>query len=186
MTTDVVGIDTGARSTAAAEHILHEWAAVLGLTGRADALACTHFIRDDEPHVALSIATASPDLGRLQEAGFGFSTSALRSGPAGLAAGAERARTEAIARSGGRAVAFPGATELVGEIAVRDVLLASGIEQIRVVGGPPARPDDVLVSDGYVRPVWTDGRLVLVTAARSAGVLTPFEVRDQGPCCGGH
>ncbi|MGH8773614.1 MAG: hypothetical protein ACRDWI_00035 [Jiangellaceae bacterium] len=49
-----------------------------------------------------------------------------------------------------------------------------------------ARLGHLVACTHVVRPVWSHGDLVLRVPPSSGGMLAPFEVRDQGPCCGGH
>jgi hypothetical protein len=151
-------------------------------------VACTHFIRDgEEPHVALSLATpANIHLLATVPDGCGVATAAGTTGPIRLAAGAEAARVEATARSGGRAVVFRGASLATGDVPLRALLDGSAIERVEVIGGPPAEPDAVLRTRDFVRPVWSKGKLILQVMACPGGALAPFEVPDPTPCCADH
>jgi hypothetical protein len=182
----IVGVDTGTKTIPEAEHALREIMA--GVPGPGALVACTHFIRDDEePHVALSLTGPGElDLLAAMPGACGVATAAGTTGPARLAAGAEAARVEAAARSGGRAVVFRGVDLAMGEVPVRALLDGSLIDRVEVVGGPPAGPDALLRTRDFVRPVWSRGALILQVTAHPGGTLAPFEVPDPTPCCADH
>jgi hypothetical protein len=64
---------------------------------------------------------------------------------------------------------------------VRDLLAASAIDAVEVLGGPPADPDSVLDTRDFVRPRWSDGRLVLIATPAPDGRIAPFEVPPAAP-----
>lgn len=184
--TAVLGIDAGTRELLQADHLARGWAGKLGLPD--GLLACTHFVRTPEPHVAVSLRPEgqAPDwamVSELAEAeGVGVAFGERRAGPAELAETA----AEAAARTDGRAVLYPGARLLTGDLPVAAVLAESAIDRIVVLGGQgePA-PATVLRTRDHVRPDWRDGALSLAAAPAAGGVLVPFEVPDPTPCCGG-
>jgi hypothetical protein len=90
------------------------------------------------------------------------------------------------AADGGRAVRFPGVDELVGTLPVGEVPARSAIDRVEVLGGGPADPETLLETDGFVRPMWRAGELVLVVTPAAGGRLVPFERRDPTPCCAAH
>ncbi|MET8854989.1 hypothetical protein [Streptomyces sp. NPDC004579] len=201
----VVGVDTGhTGALREADHLLRALAAELGLP--ADVLGCTHHVRDGRrPHTALSFAVPSeraaraawqrltengsgtpgdgPGPGSLLGAAFGEE----RHGPDELAAGAAHAAAEHGARTGGRAVLYPGAGAVTGVLTVGRLLEVSAVDRVTVLGSPEgAAPEAELVTRDHVRPEWRDGRLVLATMPAAGGTLVPFEVPDPTPCCADH
>ncbi|MFI6484103.1 hypothetical protein ACIBH1_39695 [Nonomuraea sp. NPDC050663] len=163
---NLIGLSTGRRDLPGAEHVLHELVALLGRP--AVRLACTHFVGG---FVDLSLETAGPvPLPR------GFS-------PSGAAVEAHRL-------GGGRAVLFDGAEELTGVLTVEALVGRSAIERVTVLAGADPGPGARVDTLGYLRPARVGGALTLAT---TPGLLTggghglvPFELADQGTCCGGH
>ncbi len=90
------------------------------------------------------------------------------------------------AAAGGRAVRFPGVDALVGTLTVAQVLAASAIQRIEILGGEPADPAALLDTRDHVRPQWRDGELVLTVMPAAGGRLVPFETRHPTPCCAAH
>jgi hypothetical protein len=177
---DVVGIDAGSATVQEAEHLLGRL--LEEVLGRTDAtVACTHFVRGDRPHVALSVAgvDASAALAGL---GYGIAFRGELSGPPDLAAGAAAAADERAAGIG-RAVVYPGVGLLTGTRRVEEVLSESAIEEVVVMGGGVA---SVLHTRDFVRPEYENGRLVLLTQPARGGGVVPFEVRNPTPCCADH
>ena len=160
------GLDRGDSDVAAAEHWVRSL--VAGVDG---VVACTHLVRMPTPHVAVSVAAP---LGAL----------AFDHMPEG---GALVARDLHAARSGGRAVVYPGVERLVGRVTVGDVLAWSAIERISVLGGGAA-PDPAveLETRDFIRPQWTDGRLTLMALPAPGGRIAPFELPNPIPCCADH
>ena len=103
-----------------------------------------------------------------------------------LQAGARAAAEQHAARSGGRAVRFPGSSALVGELPVADVLARTAVDRVLELGAGEADPATVLVTRGFVRPRWTGGDLVLHVQPHRGGTLVPFESPDPTPCCADH
>ncbi|MFF3417191.1 hypothetical protein ACFYW9_21185 [Streptomyces sp. NPDC002698] len=195
----VVGVDTGhTGALREADHLLRSLAAELGLP--ADALGCTHHVRDGRrPHTALSFAVPSERAARaawrwLTENGSGGPGTLLgaafggdRHGAEELAAGAAHAAAEHRARTGGRAVLYPGVDALTGALTVTRLLEVSAVDQVAVLGSPEgAAMEARLVTRDHVRPEWREGRLVLVAMPAAGGTLVPFEVPDPTPCCADH
>ncbi|MET7420562.1 hypothetical protein [Dactylosporangium sp. NPDC005555] len=87
---------------------------------------------------------------------------------------------------GARAVLFPGWETLTGVVAVSAVLAGSAIDKVVILGGMTAVPEMLIDTGGFVRPIWRDGVLTLVTQFGRGGVLTPFEAQSQIPCCHDH
>lgn len=61
----------------------------------------------------------------------------------------------------------------------------SVVEAVEGLAGIELDPGDTLDLTGFARPVWREGRCVLLVQ-RSAGGLVPFEMRHQIPCCSDH
>jgi hypothetical protein len=85
----------------------------------------------------------------------------------------------------GRAVRFPGQSRLTGRHSVAEVVATSAIEEVAAVG-VPAAADSVIDTLGFLRPTYTDGRLVLLVEPAAGGVLRPVEIEQPHQCCGGH
>ncbi|MET9404513.1 hypothetical protein ABZX90_01765 [Streptomyces sp. NPDC002935] len=110
-----------------------------------------------------------------------------RHGPDEFAAGAAHAAAEHTARTGGRAVLYPGADAVTGVMTVGRLLDISAVDRIAVLGSPEgASPERQLVTRDHVRPEWRDGHLVLTAMPAAGGTLVPFEVPDPTPCCADH
>ena len=163
-------LDGGWSTTSEAEHALHAVAARLGLRPRT---ACTEF-RTGPNRVVVSLELPGPlpaELIELPE----FSESSAPGRP-GLTSGL----------TSGRAFIFPGSTELTGVIAVADLLAASAVEAVLMMGGRAADPQAELDTQDFVRPVYRDGRLVLLTRPGADDRLLPFEQPNPTPCCADH
>ncbi|MGW3665387.1 hypothetical protein [Streptomyces sp. NPDC005141] len=208
----VVGVDTGhTGALREADHLLRALAVELDL--EEDVSGCTHHVRDGRrPHTALSFALPSeraaraawrrllgtesaivPGAGAGAGAGagggvvLGAAFGGERHGPDDLAAGAAHAVAEHTARTGGRAVLYPGADALTGTVTVARLLEVSAVERITVLGSPEgAAQGRQLITRDHVRPEWRDGRLVLAAMPAAGGALVPFEVPDPTPCCADH
>ncbi|WP_392961553.1 hypothetical protein [Streptomyces sp. LN245] len=128
---------------------------------------------------------AGPDAGTGTLLGVAFGGD--RHGPDELAAGAAHAAAEHRARTGGRAVLYPGVDALTGALTVARLLEVSAVDQVAVLGSPEgAAMEARLVTRDHVRPEWRDGRLVLAAMPALGGTLVPFEVPDPTPCCADH
>ena len=86
----------------------------------------------------------------------------------------------------GRAVRFPGVDALTGTLTVAEVLAASAIDRVEILGGGTAPPEAVLDTRDFVRPQWRDGALVLTVTPAAGGCYVPFETRHPTPCCAAH
>ncbi|MFD5517885.1 hypothetical protein [Streptomyces sp. NPDC127066] len=128
---------------------------------------------------------AGPDAGTGTLLGVAFGGD--RHGPDELAAGAAHAAAEHGARTGGRAVLYPGVDALTGVLTVARLLEVSAVDQVTVLGSPEGAAGEArLVTRDHVRPEWRDGRLVLAAMPAAGGTLVPFEVPDPTPCCADH
>ncbi|MEV4132425.1 hypothetical protein AB0J72_09700 [Dactylosporangium sp. NPDC049742] len=87
---------------------------------------------------------------------------------------------------GARAVLFPGWEKLTGVLPVSTVLADSAIDRVVILGGMTAVPEMLIDTGDFVRPIWRDGVLTLVTQFARGGVLVPFESASQHPCCQDH
>ncbi|GGM84777.1 hypothetical protein ACFFX1_24555 [Dactylosporangium sucinum] len=87
---------------------------------------------------------------------------------------------------GARAVLFEGSDKLVGTIPVATVLAESAIDQVTILGGALVVPEMLIDTRDFVRPIWREGKLTLVTQFARNGVLVPFEPPSQTPCCHDH
>ncbi|MFJ5261863.1 hypothetical protein ACIQAC_15520 [Streptomyces sp. NPDC088387] len=170
MTPYVLTVDAGTKDLRAADHLLRTLASELVLPE--GVFGCTHLVRDERPHVALSFALESER-----------ARTAVRAGL--VAQGYEV--TDGAPDEAGRAVLYPGAPALTGTLTVADVLSGSAIDTVKVLGaqGDPA-PDMALVTRDHVRPQWQHGRLVLAVMPAVGGTLVPFENPDPTPCCADH
>jgi hypothetical protein len=167
----IVGLDLGHDTIEAAEHWLHELMHRLGHP--AGLIACTHLVYAPVPHVAVSLSSpVGEDL--------------LWPTEAPDTDGARTAAAEHEARSAGRAVHYPGVEALTGSLTVAEVIERSTVERVVVLGGADVSPGTVLHTLDYVRPIWKDGRLTLVTRPAPEGSLIPFELQHPTPCCADH
>ncbi|GAA4263145.1 hypothetical protein [Dactylosporangium darangshiense] len=87
---------------------------------------------------------------------------------------------------GARQVLFEGAERLKGTVAVQAILAGSAIDQVVILGGMTAVPEMLVDTRDFVRPIWRDGVLTLVTQFARNGVLVPFEPPNNRPCCADH
>jgi hypothetical protein len=83
-------------------------------------------------------------------------------------------------------VLFAGSAGLRGTVAVAAVVAGSAIERVVILGGLAAVPEMLVDTRDFVRPIWRDGVLTLVTQFARNGVLVPFEPPDNRPCCAEH
>lgn len=170
MTPYALTVDAGVTDLRAADHLLHTLAAELALPE--GAFGCTHLVRGDRPRVALSLTLPSEPL--------------LRTAQERLTAQGYEVEP-GVPDALGRAVIYPGASELTGTLTVAQVLARSAIDRVTVLGSPstPA-PETRLVTWDHVRPQWQNGDLVLTAMPAVGGTLVPFEVPAPTPCCADH
>jgi hypothetical protein len=168
----VIALDLGHPTVVDAEHWLAELPPVPGL------VACTHLVHGEHARVVVTLATPGPlDPALLPP------SDRVPAPPDGAALAAARAHATG---SAGRAVRFPGAEHLVGQVTVAELLARSAIERVRVLGGVAQPEDDTVVDTrDFVRPQWMDGVLTLVATEAPYGRIAPFEVPNPTPCCGG-
>lgn len=88
-------------------------------------------------------------------------------------------------RPDGRCIRFPGQSGLTGLVSAGDIVATSAIDE--VVGiGTTVTADRLVDTLDFLRPTFTDGRLVLLVEPAAGGVLRPAEIKDPHQCCGGH
>jgi len=166
----VVTVDAGSANLRAADHLLQALAAELALPE--GTFGCTHLVRGERPHVALSFTLPSEPLPR---------TARERLTARGYEV------TDGAPDAVGRAVLYPGVSSLTGTLTVAEVLARSAIDRVSVLGSAAQpSPDAQLVTRGHVRPQWQDGALVLTAMPAAGATLVPFEVPDPTPCCADH
>ncbi|GAB4082224.1 hypothetical protein GCU67_19920 [Modestobacter muralis] len=100
------------------------------------------------------------------------------------AAPAVTALTQVRDGADGRCVRFPGQDVVQGRLSVADLVAATAIEEVVGVG-VQVGPEHVVDTLGFLRPVFTAGRLRLVVEQGAEGALQPFEIADPHECCGG-
>lgn len=76
-----------------------------------------------------------------------------------------------------RMFVFPGKDNLVGTLAVGDLLMISAVDEVRRLSGGTPAAVELLDTRGHLRPRMLGGRLVL-TVQPGEGVLVPFEQPD--------
>lgn len=86
---------------------------------------------------------------------------------------------------GSRCVRFPGQETLTGVRPAIHLVAHSAIDEVTGIG-MPVEPDTLVDTLGFLRPTFTDGRLVLLVEPAAGGVLRPVEIADPHECCGGH
>lgn len=193
---DLFVVDTDFVTLAEVEHSLLALGRRVDLPS--DATVCTHEVRDGAAHYAVSFDFTVPpgaDLLDVLERHFrplpvvratterGDSTDLHDSAvPASIGS----AVTQVRGRDGGRAVFFPGWRQLTGTVAVGDVLTASAIDRLHLLGGGSVEPTAELHTRDFVRPRWRNGELVLAVLPAAGGGVAPFEVPNPTPCCSAH
>jgi hypothetical protein len=96
------------------------------------------------------------------------------------------AATDRAAGADGRAVRFPGMELLTGTVPVADVLRRTAVDEVRVLAGGTLPPDARLTTRDFCRPVYQNGKLVLLVLPAGPGLVAPFEVPNPTPCCAAH
>lgn len=173
-TPECLVLDGGWRTLADAEHALRERMRELRVE-----LACTHFVPGSRVVVTATPAGAQP-------AGTWAVPGDQDQEPDIAAPEVTQLVLQHVHRQSGRAVVFPGSGALTGRLSVAEVLARSAIDTVVLIGGGPARPDDILDTQEHVRPEFVEGRLVLRARPAAGGVLVPFEQPNPTPCCAAH
>jgi hypothetical protein len=184
----VLAVDTPVTSLAGIEHALLDLGRRVALPD--DAFLCTHMVRDERPHYAVSLTVAdgfsvADVLEQIGDWDFEVSHGEPFAGNRS-SAGLRLATREAFARDGGRALRFPGWDTVRGTRTVGEIVSSSAIARLEVLGGVAADPDHVVHTRDFVRPLWRHGELVLPVLPSGPGAVAPFEVPNPTPCCGDH
>ena len=158
------------RTTGEAEH------ATLGLIGPSltpDLVMATHFV--DGTVVVTTQADGPVEVwGSVPDEGLD---------PAALAELGDRH----TARRSGRVFHFPGVDELVGRMTVGELVARSAVDDVVMLGHrEPLDADAVVDTQGFVRPCFADGRVVLDVRPAADGLAVPFEQPHPTPCCADH
>ncbi len=151
------------RTTAAAEHDAGP------LLGEDVVLAATHFLPE---HAGVAVVLEQAD-GTLEVLG--------ATGDA-----AETVAAQHRSRTSGRAFHFPGSVLLEEETTVGELLATTSVDLVQGLGGTDVDPATVLVTRGFVRPTFGDGRLRLLVRPAAGGRVACFEQPDPTPCCALH
>jgi len=203
----VLGVATGHRDTSTVEEVLDDLVAAAGAVAPGVVL-CTHLVRftDLRPEeiatgeglqVAVSLDMPGPvgaDAAAAVAAAFDapvlqvllLADDAVSVSTTDAPSAARLTVTEALTRTGGRAVLFPGSTRLPGRVTVAEVLDRTAIDTIRGVGGVTVTGSDTIRTRDFLRPVYTHGRLVLEVQEAAGGVLVGFEDPSPTACCAAH
>ncbi|MGP3984541.1 hypothetical protein [Streptomyces sp. KR80] len=162
----VIVVDADVRDLRTADHLLLALAAELALPE--GVFGCTHLVRGQRPRVVLSFTgTSAEAVERLTAKGYEV--------------------TAGTPDEVGRAVLYPGVSELTGTVTVGQLLSGSAIDLVTVLGAPgEPPPDQRIMTRDHVRPEWRAGELVLTAMPAADGLLVPFEVPDPTPCCADH
>ncbi len=189
----VLGVDTDRDATLDADHLIAGLAGLLP----AGSVVSTHLVRDDRPHVAVSVDVPGP----LPAAARAAVSAVFGSRPLvvelladeGVAIdgedaspGARLAASETLTGSAGRAVLFPGVDGLVGDLTAGDLVAGSAVDRVVDMAGQDVDPSVVVWTRDFVRPLRV-GRVLELTVqpARDATVV-PFEDPSPTPCCAVH
>ncbi|MEO3936440.1 hypothetical protein V3N99_06735 [Dermatophilaceae bacterium Soc4.6] len=157
------------RTTAEAEHDLHQWWGTCA--PRSPALfAATHFLPE---HSGVAVTIEHAD-GELTVIGAGDPSHA------GWALEHHRHRT------GGRLFLFPGSQSLVGTTAVGAVLGLTAVDEVVGIGVPSVDASTPLHTQEFVRPTFERGRVRLLVRPAPGGAVVPFEQPEPTPCCATH
>jgi hypothetical protein len=180
--TSTVLLDGGWTTTREAEHALHDAVARLGLR---PVTACTQFLTEPG-RVAVTVELEAPVPSGLMIDVAGRPPAA-HPGPAAAAVLAlHPALTAHREGSAGRAFIFPGSDELAGVLRVGELLARTAIQGVLLMGGVPVSLQADLDPQGFVRPIFRGGRLVLLTRPGLGGLVVPFEQPNPTPCCAAH
>lgn len=86
---------------------------------------------------------------------------------------------------GSRCMRFPGQDTLTGVLPAIELVAHSAIDEVTGVGAT-VTPDAPVDTQGFLRPTFSSGRLVLLVEKAAGGVLRPVEIEQPHQCCGGH
>lgn len=173
-----LAVDAGSRTLAEVEHLVHEIDAALAHLPEEAYVVSTHVVRDPAAHLAAVVGWT------------GVRPDRVRDGLLGLAGARvdpdHPAVPEHRARAAGRLARYPGRSAIERRLTAAEVVGLSCVDAVEGLAGTAVRPDSVLDLTGFARPTWRDGRCTLLVQQARDGVLLPFEVRDQVPCCANH
>ncbi len=165
-------------TTGEAEHALR------GLTG--PSVLATHF---HAGAVVVTAETATGDVSLLTAADSHTVAGGVADGVANGAADADLVALLGLHRDrrAGRLFRFPGVDALTGVLSVGALVADSGIDDVVMVGHREPLDADALVdTQDFVRPLFVQGRTVLVVRPAQDGLVVPFEQPDPTPCCADH
>lgn len=185
-----------------AEQLTVDVVAAVRASAGDDVVACTHLVSRPWQHEAVSIEVPQQAEKALRAALFrlprsisvvvvGTGRAIAGFGAAQQLDGAYEAALGHWDRRQGRAFIFPGLTALaeraaeLGAVSAHDVVTTTAIEAIESSHGRFAA-DAVLVTRGFVRPVYREGRLVVLAGHDDPTQLVPWEVPNPTPCCVDH
>lgn len=177
-----VAVDTGATGLAAAEHLAHRLDEVLGeLPGREEAggyLVTGHVVREPAPRFVLVVAWEGEPEPAAVAATVAHATRAEVSlhGPA---------VEEHLGRRAGRLVRYRGRAAIERETTAGAVVADSVVDAVEGLAGVHVADESPVDLTGHARPVWREGRCVLLVQQAVTG-LVAFEQRVQIPCCSDH
>lgn len=186
-----VGLDAGHDDLDDAERAGSALADALGCVDE----VCTHVVRGPRPHYAASLRIpdgrwapeGAGELRAMAEGALVFESRdwAIEVGEAQARAGARSAVAAHAAGAAGRAIRFLGQAEMRGAVTVDQVLAASAIDRVQVLGAALV-PGAVVETRDHLRPQYSAGSLTLVVTPLDGGRLQPFELEHAHQCCGGH
>ncbi len=190
----VLAVDTGARTLAEAEHLVHGLEDTLGGALPPDHVVSTHLLRSPTSHFAVVLGwpASGPRPADVRAtllahvAGLCAIHDHVLATSAELGAAAALAAVEHRTRSSGRLVRYPGRTAVERCTTAREVVAQSCIDAVEGLAGTLVSPDSRLDLSGFARPAWREGRCTLLVQQGRDGMLLPFEVRDQQSCCADH
>jgi hypothetical protein len=193
-TAATVAVDTGAATLAAIEHLVHDLDRALAGVLPEQHVISTHVVRtpvprfvavlgwkgDGQAEVVDRLLAAVPALAMAPGP-----VTALVSAPE-LAEGPGPAVEEHRSRRAGRLARYPGRTGIERQLTAAEVVADSCVDVVEGLAGVVVAPESVLDLTGFARPMWREGRCVLLVQQAGGGVLVPFEAREQQACCAHH
>ncbi|MGW0931012.1 hypothetical protein [Streptomyces sp. NPDC002644] len=175
-----VAVDRAAGSLGAAEHLVHDLdEALAGLFPGEDHIVSTHTVREPVGRfVAVVSWSDGPEPGEV--------AARLRAALSdAVVDDSGSAVEEARHRTAGRLARYPGRSLVERRTTPAEAVAASCLDAVEGLAGTVVTPDTGLDLTGFARPVWRDGRCVLLVQ-QGADALIPFEVRHQTACCSDH
>ena len=180
-----VGVDMGSRDLAGMEHDTLVTLRHVGLTAE----VATHIVGGC---YVTSVAVLGADTAERLARAFSKRGMTAASFPSIEAAGEGskgyvRAQTAAAAqheKQSGRLITFAGDDSLSGTASVDTLVTKTPIDEVVALGGEVG-PDDLVVIDGFARPTYEGGRLILHVTPLADGRFRTFEISNPHQCCGG-